>query len=179
MAQAALARHAAVKAMGANLAGPLTESSILVALVLLRLMRPLQRLWQLPDALSLAIVVVTLLLLGVGLSAWVGEVDLANAWKNLAKFTAYIAGTAPTLHLLHVIDSFPMMFELSSQTSFETMKQSLRSWSEGMLENARRKAAEQGDSHAQFNLGKLFFDGTGVKRDRAASDAARIMSVLK
>ena len=53
-------------------------------------------------------------------------------------------GNQTTLHLLHVIDSFPMMFELSSQTSFETMKQSLRSWSEGMLETARRKAAEQG-----------------------------------
>lgn len=53
-------------------------------------------------------------------------------------------GDKATLHLLHVIDSFPVMFELSSQTSFETMKQSLRSWSEGMLENARRKAAEQG-----------------------------------
>ena len=38
------------------------------------------------------------LLLCVGLSAWVGEVDLRNAWLNLAKFPAYIAGTAPTLH---------------------------------------------------------------------------------
>ena len=53
-------------------------------------------------------------------------------------------GDKATLHLLHVIDSFPVMFELSSQTSFETMKQQLRSWSEGMLETARRKAAEQG-----------------------------------
>ena len=53
-------------------------------------------------------------------------------------------GDTATLHLLHVIDSFPVMFELSAQTSFETMKQSLRSWSEGMLETARRKAAEQG-----------------------------------
>ena len=38
------------------------------------------------------------LLLCVGLSAWVGEVGLRNAWLNLAKFPAYIAGTAPTLH---------------------------------------------------------------------------------
>ncbi len=42
-------------------------------------------------------VLVALLLLGVWVSAWVGEVDLHNAWKNLAKFPAYIAGTAPQL----------------------------------------------------------------------------------
>lgn len=38
------------------------------------------------------------LLLCVGISAWVGEVDLRNAWLNLAKFPAYIAGTVPSLH---------------------------------------------------------------------------------
>ena len=53
-------------------------------------------------------------------------------------------GDKATLHLLHVIDSFPVMFEMSAQANFDTMKQSLRSWSEGMLETARRKAAEQG-----------------------------------
>ena len=52
--------------------------------------------------------------------------------------------THATLHLLHVIDSFPLMFELSSQTSFDTMQQELHRWSEGMLETARRQAAEQG-----------------------------------
>jgi nucleotide-binding universal stress UspA family protein len=49
-----------------------------------------------------------------------------------------------TLHLVHVIDSFPLMFELSSQGSFESMNQSLRRWAEGMLETGRRQAAEQG-----------------------------------
>ena len=49
-----------------------------------------------------------------------------------------------TLHLVHVIDSFPLMFELSSQGSFESMSQSLRRWAEGMLETGRRQAAEQG-----------------------------------
>ena len=49
-----------------------------------------------------------------------------------------------TLHLVHVIDSFPLMFELSSQGNFESMNQSLRRWAEGMLETGRRQAAEQG-----------------------------------
>lgn len=49
-----------------------------------------------------------------------------------------------TLHLVHVIDSFPMMFELSSQGGIESMSQSLRRWAEGMLETGRRQAAEQG-----------------------------------
>ena len=52
--------------------------------------------------------------------------------------------TQATLHLVHVIDSFPLMFELSSQGSFESMNQSLRHWAEGMLETGRRQAAEQG-----------------------------------
>jgi nucleotide-binding universal stress UspA family protein len=49
-----------------------------------------------------------------------------------------------TLHLVHVIDSFPLMFDLSSQGNFESMSQSLRRWAEGMLETGRRQAAEQG-----------------------------------
>ena len=49
-----------------------------------------------------------------------------------------------TLHLVHVIDSFPLMFELSSQGGIESMSQSLRRWAEGMLETGRRQAAEQG-----------------------------------
>ena len=49
-----------------------------------------------------------------------------------------------TLHLVHVIDSFPMMFELSSQGGLESMNQSLRRWAEGMLETGRRQATEQG-----------------------------------
>lgn len=49
-----------------------------------------------------------------------------------------------TLHLVHVIDSFPLMFELSSKGGFESMNQSLRLWAEGMLETGRRQAAEQG-----------------------------------
>ena len=52
--------------------------------------------------------------------------------------------THATLHLVHVIDSFPMMFELSSQGGIESMSQSLRRWAEGMLETGRRQAAEQG-----------------------------------
>ena len=51
-----------------------------------------------------------------------------------------------TLHLVHVIDSFPLMFDLSSQGNFESMNQSLRRWAEGMLETGRRQAAEQGVS---------------------------------
>lgn len=49
-----------------------------------------------------------------------------------------------TLHLVHVIDSFPMMFELSSQGGLESMNQSLRRWAEGMLKTGQRQAAEQG-----------------------------------
>lgn len=49
-----------------------------------------------------------------------------------------------TLHLVHVIDSFPLMFELSSQGNFESMNQSLRRWAEGMLQTGQRQAAEQG-----------------------------------
>ena len=49
-----------------------------------------------------------------------------------------------TLHLVHVIDSFPLMFDLSSQGNFESMSQSLRRSAEGMLETGRRQAAEQG-----------------------------------
>lgn len=30
-----------------------------------------------------------------------------------------------------------------------------------------RKAAEQGDAKAMYNLGACYFDGTGVKRDEA------------
>ncbi len=63
---------------------------------------------------------------------------------GLAQAIEIARGDKSTLHLLHVIDSFPVMFEMSAQANFETMRQSLRSWSEGMLETARRKAAEQG-----------------------------------
>ena len=81
------------------------------------------------------------------------------------------SGDQATLHLLHVIDSFPVMFELSAQTNFETMKQSLRSWSEGMLETARRKAAEQG-VNAQVIVrelvsGRVSDTIVGVARDAA------------
>ena len=45
---------------------------------------------------------------------------------------------------MHVIDSFPLMFELSSQGGFESMNQSLRRWAEGMLKTGQRQAEEQG-----------------------------------
>ena len=63
-----------------------------------------------------------------------GPLDGSEASDDALQQAIGVArGDTATLHLLHVIDSFPVMFELSAQTSFETMKQSLRSWSEGML----------------------------------------------
>lgn len=71
--------------------------------------------------------------------------DGSEPSHNGLKHAIYLAReTQATLHLVHVIDSFPMMFELASQGGFESMNQSLRRWAEGMLETGRRQAAEQG-----------------------------------
>ena len=86
-------------------------------------------------------------------------------------------GAQATLHLLHVIDSFPVMFEMSSQANFETMKQSLRNWSEAMLETARRKAAEQG-VNAQVILRELVTGRVSDSIVQVAHDAACDLIVM-
>jgi nucleotide-binding universal stress UspA family protein len=71
--------------------------------------------------------------------------DGSEPSHNGLRHAIYLAReTKATLHLVHVIDSFPLMFELSSQGGFESMNQSLRRWGQGMLETGRRQADEQG-----------------------------------
>jgi nucleotide-binding universal stress UspA family protein len=49
-----------------------------------------------------------------------------------------------SLHILHAIDALPMMVEVSSVQNVEQLRQDLLRHGEGLLEAARRHAAEQG-----------------------------------
>jgi len=48
------------------------------------------------------------------------------------------------LHLLHVIDEYPLMVEMSSYASFDQMRQAMRDYGSQQLAGAQRAAAEQG-----------------------------------
>lgn len=50
------------------------------------------------------------------------------------------------LHLLHVIDYFPSMMEMSALTSFEAALKEMRSYGEKVLADAVKRAAESGVS---------------------------------
>ncbi|MDO9313565.1 MAG: universal stress protein [Burkholderiaceae bacterium] len=49
-----------------------------------------------------------------------------------------------TLHILHAIDAYPLMVEVSSVQNVEQMRRDLLKYGEGLLEKARRQAADQG-----------------------------------
>lgn len=49
-----------------------------------------------------------------------------------------------TLHILHAIDAYPLMVEVSSVQNVEQMRRDLLKYGEDILEKARRRAADQG-----------------------------------
>ncbi|MDQ7954824.1 MAG: universal stress protein [Pseudomonadota bacterium] len=51
-----------------------------------------------------------------------------------------------SLHLLHVIDDFPSMMEMSAVSSFEATLKELRKYGEKVLADAVKRAAESGVS---------------------------------
>jgi nucleotide-binding universal stress UspA family protein len=49
-----------------------------------------------------------------------------------------------TLHIVHAVDAYPLMVEISSTENFEKMQRDLRQHGEAMLDRARRKAVDLG-----------------------------------
>lgn len=49
-----------------------------------------------------------------------------------------------SLHILHAIDAYPLMVEVSSVQNVEQMRRDLLNYGEGLLEKARLQAANQG-----------------------------------
>ena len=65
-----------------------------------------------------------------------------TAEKGLREAIRLAADQKASLHLLHVIDDFPMLVELSSVQSFEASIQKLRDHGQGVLAAAKKLAGE-------------------------------------
>jgi nucleotide-binding universal stress UspA family protein len=63
------------------------------------------------------------------------------------------------LHLLHVIDEYPLMVEMSSVVNAEALRQSMLQYAQGVLAKAQQLAADQGveaDTHvAEISNGRV------------------------
>jgi nucleotide-binding universal stress UspA family protein len=64
-----------------------------------------------------------------------------------------------SLHLLNVIDEYPLMVEMSSVVNAEDLRQSMRQYAQGVLGKARQLAADRGveaDAHlAEITSGRV------------------------
>jgi nucleotide-binding universal stress UspA family protein len=68
----------------------------------------------------------------------------ATAERGLSEAVRLAAEQKGKLRLLHVIDDFPMLVEMSAVSSFEASMQKMREYGEKILDNARKAAAEAG-----------------------------------
>jgi nucleotide-binding universal stress UspA family protein len=68
----------------------------------------------------------------------------ATAERGLREAVRLAAEQRGKLRLLHVIDDFPMLVEMSAVSSFEASLQKMREYGEKTLDNARKAAAEAG-----------------------------------
>ncbi len=68
----------------------------------------------------------------------------ATAERGLREAIGLVAEHKARLYLLHVVDDFPMLMEMSSVASYQEMLNSLRQYGEGVLAKARRAAEDAG-----------------------------------
>ncbi len=68
----------------------------------------------------------------------------ATAERGLREAIGLARDVKARLHLLHVIDAFPLMVELSGNASFEELRRGLQHYGSELLENSARLAKEQG-----------------------------------
>jgi nucleotide-binding universal stress UspA family protein len=67
-----------------------------------------------------------------------------TAQRGLREAIGLARDTKARLHLLHVIDAFPLMVEMSGNASFEELRRGLQHYGTDLLEKAGRQAKEQG-----------------------------------
>jgi nucleotide-binding universal stress UspA family protein len=68
----------------------------------------------------------------------------ATAERGLREAIGLAAEHKARLYLLHVVDDFPMLLEISSVASYQEMLNDLRQYGEGVLARARHAAEDAG-----------------------------------
>lgn len=68
----------------------------------------------------------------------------ATAERGLREAIGLAAEHKARLYLLHVVDDFPMLLEISSVASYQEMLNGLRQYGEGVLARAKRAAENAG-----------------------------------
>jgi len=65
-----------------------------------------------------------------------------TAARGLQEALSLARALKSSLHLLNVIDEYPLMVEMSSVVNAEDLRQSMRQYAQGVLAKARQKADE-------------------------------------
>jgi nucleotide-binding universal stress UspA family protein len=82
-----------------------------------------------------------------------------TAARGLQEALSLARALKSSLHLLNVIDEYPLMVEMSSVVNAEDLRQSMRQYAQGVLAKAQQVAADQGveaDTHvAEISSGRV------------------------